>query len=582
VYNIWNPIKKYRIDNLFFGIFAGFIIVLLFVVIWFSYSYSSRELVSNTSFYQQGLLNELYKQLTIQLNSIEQISLATSRNVGLMEFLEMKEAGYTRYVKQKEIEMFLAQITYSSTIIESIDLYMRNAPISKQDFAIRLIEHGDMFREKWYPALQNTDFIWIGENNIQTNKGNVAVISFARKIYSDFGQYQGLLMMNIKAPAIQSIIKGEKENLASNRLLLDLNGRPITNIGDPLSQEQIAPYIGEMEDKSGYLRLSNVDVSGVNRDYLIVWSNFFDSDWLLVEITPWGEITQGSVKMAVVLSVIGLAAVIIALFFTLFISRQFTKPIRLLLMEMGNFTVKKPIHLPMDYKNEFGVMFNGYRRLNNRILELYQSLKEQYKAQKEAELKALQAMINPHFLYNTLDQLNWMAIEQGQGKISHILELIGKMFRIGLSNGEGLITIREELTHMSCYIQIHQIGWGESLNFNIDVPEDFMDLYIPKLTLQPFVENAIMHGFHGRTGGFIEIKAVQEEDALLFSVSDNGVGIKSNWQANKRKTGGYGIRNVTERIEAYFDSPYGVQIVNKAEGGTIVYIRIPHLKERTR
>lgn len=580
---IWNPIKRYRIDNLLFAVFASFIIIILLIVIWFSYSFSSQEMANNTSFYQQALLDEINNQLRIQLNAIEQISLATSRNYELNQFLSIKDPGFVRHMTQLEIEYLLAQITYSSSNVESVDLYMENAPTSIQDFAIRLIDKDELIHQNWYNDLVNNAFTWFGEREIVTNKGQVPVISFARIIYTNLGKNLGVLVINMKAPAIHSIITGEKENTASNRLLVDLEGRSIIKTGNSIfTQGQIHKFSKSLKGLSGHMKLSIDDRLINDQEFLIVWSKFLNSDWQLIEVTPWETITSGSLKMAGILSLIGVITIFIALFFVLYISKQFIRPIRLLLTEMKKFTVNpKEIHLPRDYYNEFGVMFHGYRRLNNQVMELYQSLEVQYKRQKEAEIKALQAMINPHFLYNTLDQINWMAIEKGQEDISHVLELVGKMFRIGLSNGEALITIDDELTHMSCYIQIQQIRWGDGLEFIIDVPESIKNYYIPKLTLQPFVENAIMHGFHGRINGLIEIKAFIQDDKLLFTIEDNGVGIDQNqWKSKKNKTGGYGIRNVTERIDAFFGSTYNISIKNREKGGTTVYIQLPVIREK--
>ncbi|GAA3333135.1 hypothetical protein GCM10020331_096020 [Ectobacillus funiculus] len=238
--------------------------------------------------------------------------------------------------------------------------------------------------------------------------------------------------------------------------------------------------------------------------------------------------------------------------------------------------------LPSDYHNEFGLLFQGYRRLMNRIEELYRSLEEQHRRQRKAEILALQAMINPHFLYNTLDQVNWMAIEAGQEQISRVLELMGKMFRIGLSNGESVIRIEEELTHLECYMEIQQIRWGEGLTFTTEIPNHIKEYYIPKLTFQPFVENALMHGFHGRSTGSINIAAYEIEDDLLFTVSDNGVGIRADAEMNKKKkkTGGYGMRNVRERMESYFGHPYGIEVDSEEGKGTTISIRIPKLREK--
>ena len=190
-------------------------------------------------------------------------------------------------------------------------------------------------------------------------------------------------------------------------------------------------------------------------------------------------------------------------------------------------------------------------------------------------------MINPHFLYNTLDQLNWIAIDSGQEKISTIVSLMGKMFRIGLSNGETVIPIRDELTHVECYLQIQKIRWGERLTYAIDAEEELKELYISRLTIQPFVENAFIHGFHGRRTGEIRIALTCKGTDLEISITDNGVGLQPGWELPKpRKTGGYGVRNVMDRIAAYFGQPYGVTMRDRQEGGTEVVLLLPILHNK--
>lgn len=577
--------KKYRIDYLLFGGSAAFIVTLLTIVIWIAYSYSAQQMVQNTSYYQQGLLNELYNKVDIQMKSIEQISLTATRNTNLLDDVNVPGDKYSNYKKRKEMESFLAQLTFSTPDIESVHFYIKQTLQFEPQGPVKFIEHDLIKEEVWYnPAIENNDFGWIGEHDIRTVQGEKRVISFVRKVYSVAGDYRGLLLLNIKASSIRKLI--ESHNPAANRILLDSGGRLITMIGgDTMSQDQVEAYLENIKGESGYMKTKSVN-SGLSdsSEHLMVWAKHFDRDWTLIESTPWKDITGGSFRLAMVLLLAGGSAMLIALCFNLFFSRQFVKPIGLLLHEMSRNSVNvNKVSLPAGYRNEFGALFSGYRRLIERIQELYASLEDQYRRQKEAEIKALQAMINPHFLYNTLDQLNWMAIAGGQEKMSTILELMGKMFRIGLSNGESVIIIRDELLHMECYMQIQQIRLGEQFVLRVDVPETIRDLYIPKMTLQPFIENAIMHGFHGKKEGTIEVCAEITKNAeVVFRITDNGNGLRDNWQEpKKRKTGGYGIRNVRERIDIYFGSSYGLELMPNMDGpGTTVHIRIPVLNNK--
>jgi two-component system sensor histidine kinase YesM len=571
--------KKYPIYYLLYGGFSSFMVILLVVVIWLAYSLSAQEMVKNTSYYQQNVLNELYSKIGIQMRSIEQISLAASRNPLLSDYSLLSGDIYSDHKKSAELEQFLANITYATPMISSIQFYTKNVVPTQSQTPVVFIEEEKAKHEVWYDWVQNTDFTWIGERTIKLFNGEFAVISFARKVYSPTGEYSGLLLLNIKAEAIQTLVRGETAD--ANRILLDSGGRAITLIGDPELRNNIKDFLPSMNNESGYLRVNTEGYTLANsKSHLMVWSKHFNSDWTLVEFTPWKQITSGSVHNAFILSLVGILTIFISLFFTLLFSNQFIKPIRLLLQEMGRYSSNaNKVKLPEDYSNEYGVLFSGYRKLMDRIQELYLSLENQYKGQKKAEIKALQAMINPHFLYNTLDQLNWMALGAGQDKMSEILELMGKMFRIGLSNGESLITIRGELMHAGCYMQIQQLRWEEGLTVSVDVPDDLESFFIPKMTLQPFIENAIMHGFDGRTAGSIRIHAAKELEAIVITISDDGVGLKKNWNSGeKRSTGGYGIRNVKERFEAFFGAAYGIEIKNNELGtGVTVIIRIPLL-----
>ncbi len=580
--------KRLRIDYLLFGVIASLMIALLAVVIWIAYSYSAKQMVQNTSYYQQSLLNEYYNKIMLQKRTAEQISLNASRFSYLRDSTYIDDNPYLIHTYQQEIKGHLAQLTYTTKDIESIHFYMPHALGFDPIGPVRIINHDQLKHESWYTSeVEDTDFFWIDEHTVETNRGKIEVISFIRKIYSEQGDYRGLLMLNLNSHTIKGLMQSDND---ANRILLDTGGRTMLSIGDiPYTEEEINVYLEGLKSGSGYMNVEAVSLTvGKPEKHLMVWSKDFSNGWTLIEFTPNKQITAGSVKIALVLLLVGAIAIMIALCSALIVSKQFSKPIKLLLKEMNNsVTGRRKIDLPQDYNNEFGSMFAGYRKLMERIQMLYASLEEQYDKQKEAEIKALQAMINPHFLYNTLDQLNWMAIANGQDKISEILELMGRMFRIGLSNGESLITIRDELTFITCYMDIQKIRLGEQFILQIEVEEEIMELFIPKMTLQPFIENAIIHGFHGRKKGTITISVKKQgTDTIVFEIKDDGSGLHDNWQQpRKRKTGGYGIRNVKERIRIFFGHNYGLDLVNNdgiygddSEGAT-VFIRLPILTE---
>ncbi|MDD9266138.1 sensor histidine kinase [Paenibacillus sp. GCM10023248] len=571
-----NPFKKFRIDHLFFRSFAGLIVVVLACSVWASYSISSKELVQTTFQYQQKLLDELNNEISTRLVTIEQISLSTSRDNELITFLTSKQDEFDRYRRSMSVEKALANLTYSIPLIQGIDLYMNRPLQGDAKSYIQFRDIADLNNQSFAQLLTGNDFTWSIEHLIPSFQGDVPVLSFARKIVYD-DKYLGVLVIHVKADQIRALLTGHSTE--SNRLMIDSRGEQFLKIGRIPDHNELSNWIGSdaKQKQSGYIRIQG---SGETVDSLLVYSKLVDSNWTLVEITPWQQITAGSFRLAEVIGLIGIAAVLLTLILTHILSRQFTKPIKKLVSAMGVYSVGgNNVELPHDYENEFGYLFSGYRKQNERIEELYLSLQRRYEQQRKAEIEALQANINPHFLYNTLDQLNWMAIEAGQDEISRILELMGRMFRIGLSNGAAFITIEEELMHIESYLEIQQLRWRTGLDYTVEASPDIRKLFIPKLTLQPFVENAIVHGFNMRSQGRIDIRLALADSRLHITIDDNGIGLQQAVdKQHKRKTGGYGIRNVKERIAGYFGGGYGVTLMEREEGGTRVLIRLPMLE----
>lgn len=570
-----NPFKKYRIDRLFFNSFAIVLIAVIGVTAWTSYSNSSKALVQTTSHYQQQLLDELNNEITTKLDMIEQISLSSTRDSELVNFLLNRQDEFERYRRRAGVESALANLTYAIPLIQGIDLYMNNPILSEQQSYIQFRDLTDLKKQVGAGCLEKNDFCWSKEYNFKSAQGEVPVLSFARKIV-DENDYLGVLVVHIKAGEIRKLLTGNSDK--SNRIMADSEGQQIMKIGDTLDQNDWSQWIDLRSNKSGYVHIPS---SNGSRDTLLVYSRMDNSIWTLIEFTSWNQITASSLKLAEWIGLIGIGAVLLVLLLTHFLSKQFTKPIKKLVTAMRMYSVGGDnVGLPVDYENEFGYLFSGYRKQNERIEGLYLSLERRHEQQRKAEIEALQANINPHFLYNMLDQLNWMAIEAGQDELSRILELMGRMFRIGLSNGNSFITVADELLHIKCYLEIQQLRWGDGLEYRITAASQLEGLFIPKLTLQPFVENSIVHGFNKQRNGYVSIVMERMGETLLIVIEDNGAGLKqAEDKSHNRHTGGYGIRNVRERISGYFGESYGITLAEREEGGTRVEITLPLLTE---
>jgi two-component system sensor histidine kinase YesM len=242
---------------------------------------------------------------------------------------------------------------------------------------------------------------------------------------------------------------------------------------------------------------------------------------------------------------------------------------------------------------DLGTSFNTMIEKIKMLLE--QSIREQEHIQK-AELRTLQAQINPHFLYNTLDSIVWMAEAGKNEQVIQLVQALSRFFRISLNKGRDWISIKIELDHVQSYLIIQKMRYRDILDYEVNVGPELQVYPILKMTLQPLVENALYHGIKNKRGkGLIRIGAYidQVQDIVLF-VEDNGIGMNSERLDAVRaqldqprdllpeeadiedgKNGGFGLQNVHQRLRLYFGERYGLQIDSEEHKGTCVYVRIP-------
>ncbi|MDD6236542.1 MAG: sensor histidine kinase [Clostridiales bacterium] len=214
---------------------------------------------------------------------------------------------------------------------------------------------------------------------------------------------------------------------------------------------------------------------------------------------------------------------------------------------------------------------------------MHQTVAEQEQKRK-SELKALQAQINPHFLYNTLDSIIWMAEAGNTDEVVEMTSALANLFRTSISKGDEIIPIQVEIDNITSYLTIQKMRYQDKLTYHIDVDDNIKKYKILKVVLQPLVENAILHGVKSKTtNGLIEIGAFETEDAVVFTVTDHGEGMTEeqlkNIFAPKKNTvsrgSGIGVNNVNERIKLYFGEQYGLQFFSRYGEGTTVHVVIP-------
>ncbi len=257
------------------------------------------------------------------------------------------------------------------------------------------------------------------------------------------------------------------------------------------------------------------------------------------------------------------------------IAERITKPIKLLQDAMVDLDHVKLPKYGVTY--EVDELSKQYQKMLDKIQRLLSEIKENEQYLRNYELSALYSQINPHFLYNTLDTIVWMAEFNDSEKVIEVTKSLAQFFRISLSKGQEMITLESEIDHITQYLFIQKQRYEDQLNYTIELPEALKNLEVPKIILQPIVENAIYHGIKEQTeGGHILVRCSVENESLQIIVADDGVGFDMNQQtSNTLKLGGVGIENVKKRLNLVYGEASRFEINSVINQGTTIKIFIP-------
>ena len=313
-----------------------------------------------------------------------------------------------------------------------------------------------------------------------------------------------------------------------------------------------------------------------------------DSDWRVVGVSYVDELVNRNVREMLGLS-LGLAILVLAaaLLTSWLLSQLLSRPLRDLSAAMedferdaGGFTYR-----PSGGTREVRELSSSFGHMVLRIQQLMTTVRQEEVKLRKTELKALQAQINPHFLYNTLDSIAWMC-EQGRSTDAvNMVHALARLFRISISRGHELIPIARELEHAEHYLEIQTCRYKNQFTYAFHVDSACLDYYCNKITLQPIIENAILHGLDLLVDeGHIDVQVCQEGEDILFCVQDNGVGmspeqVSAILEQDAQDRTGIGIKNVNDRLQIYFGKGYGLRIVSELDMGTRVEIRMPKIRE---
>lgn len=438
----------------------------------------------------------------------------------------------------------------------------------------------------WYPTYDFTSMFnqpWLAESDIEyrhmfsvarllnfSHLDNSSIVSMKPDVE------RPVLNISFKADVFQSLfnnsIPSDSQFLVvdpQSRVVASSNSAQITNTLDEA-------WLDDLREAGTGTRTIEMDSERV----LVCFDRSSVTGWLSIVMTPESALV-GQLVSTVKISTIVTAGLLglIAAIFAYFILGKITGPIRKLVAAMksvgeGDFGTRVEI----EAKDEFGFLLLRFNRMNNRIQMLIQENYEIQLKEKEAEIQALNMQMNPHFLYNTLNIMNWMAIEAGQKELSKMLVGLSSMLHYTSRKDWLAVHLSEEIEWMTHYFYIMTTRFEDRFDVQYQFEPEMYEKKVPRLLFQPFVENSILHGFDQlESGGLITVSGRREDGYRIFEVTDNGRGMSEEMiqRILDKKSTSVGIKNTMARIQMTYGEEYGIEIISAPGQGTTVKIRLP-------
>ncbi len=571
------------------------VIVLLSVTI-FLFSASEQMHMFNRDITAQGVeyLGDNLRELTLHMKEISEtlvldptlLNSATPSAEG--ESFE-QQLHYNNYLQKLINNNYYNNIPIYSTI------YYDEQPVyMNQNYRFSTIEQlseTGITRDE----LITTDVYWTGMFSSKTPgfDADGRYLGGVRSLinYNVFGHLGGAICVYVSESDVRDLLNSLRSSIDACVLLADSDGRIISSTSpDQLFENFSDMYSVGVDELDGMETLSLYDGKKyhVNSYYVDI------TDWTLVAFTPVGNIvSSGDVPVeAFLIFVVCLLAVIIVI--DIIVSHTLNNRVKNMFNRIATAELRsdEDDEYP-DFKEELKKVLMIHRTLHDKNATLTERILEEELALKNATLSLLHAQIDSHFLYNSLDSINWMAQKHGATDIVDMVQLLSKFYRITLSKGKDVITVKEELEHTTTYLKLQQIRFESQLEFEVDYCEGLEKLDIIKLTLQPLVENAIIHGIMEKEepSGRITVTANIVEDTLIIEISDDGVGVPQNvldainndqelptpapFVSNGSN---FGIRNIKERLKIHYKENAALTIKSDGEG-TVVELKIKQPKQ---
>lgn len=516
----------------------------------------------------------------------------------LRKMMKVSDTIYYKAIKKKDLqvedissEMDLLYEENKDSLI-SICLFSEYAEVLASYPLTQLKESIEPRDTEWFSSAvnkkENLHFSTPHVQNlfVEPNYKYRWVVSLSRSVELtiDGKTSQGVLLVDMNFSGIEQICKNINISKNGYVYLINRDGEVIYH---PRQQLLYSDLIEENNNIAATYE-DGTHIEKFNGDErLVTVKTVGYTGWKIVGITPMSDITSDYYEIRVFLVFIIIFAIFLLTFVNMLVSSRIANPIKALENSVKRLEDDiRDVDISISGSYEVKHLGKAIKSLVTQMHILMDNIVIEQESKRKSELNALQAQINPHFLYNTLDSIIWMIENENYEGAITMVTALARFFRISLSKGKNIITVRNELEHARNYLTIQKIRYKNKFSYNIEAEDDVLNCTSIKLIVQPLIENAIYHGMEFMTGeGEILIKAYKKKEDIYIDVIDNGLGmleevsesLLTNYCKEKGKGSGIGLKNVHERIQLYFGENYGLEIYSELDEGTTIRIHIPYI-----
>ena len=564
-------------------IYFSIIILALTLAVTSSISYIfSMEITKQYNNVAAEKINVISKILNENLDSIRNDAYMIENDKNIYDYMYKVNKNNSAY-SEANTEFFDSLLEYSkrSNYISSViplttdkkimDPLYSQYPYSELIYGNKEL---DNFIESGYSnkfSVPNT-FPFNYENPDYEKKTNITY--FSRYLDKENYSLLGYLIINIKKKNLFANIDDYCYGVFDSTFIVDQNGNLIYKIGN-------IDY-----DKTMLERVNNDTVKVKNEKY-IEFNSVIEAypEWRVIGLISLDSLNKNLNAIKVLICCIGIFSIIVVLFISHITSRKITDPIYNITKAMNKFENGEwPDKLEAKTEDELKYLIISFNKMihnmKNLVEQIYKEEEENKKLEVESmktQLDLLQSQINPHFIHNTLNTINYLAIKNNQGEIRELIQSFNSLLRQSISTSKKLITLKEELTCTQNYLKIQKYRYGDIVKLVCNIPEELNNCLVPKLILQPLIENSLYHGIVPKGyDGTIIIDISPQKDFITIRIIDDGVGIGKK-KATHKGFNGISLDNISERLRLYFGSEYDLKVYSKIGIGTCIEFNIPYI-----